>query len=53
MNFNKELCEERHGNIDKELKRMRERINCIDKKFWAIIVLLFTNLGFLVKALLK
>ena len=53
MTFNKELCEERHENIDREFKRMRTRMNGIDAKLWALIILLVANLAFVIRALLQ
>ena len=44
MDISSKLCDERHTNIDKEFKRGRERMNGLEKKLWAIIILLITNL---------
>lgn len=44
MTISQKLCDERHDNIDKEFKRGRERMNGLEKKLWAIIILLITNL---------
>ena len=53
MSFNKDLCDERHDNIGEEFKAVWKRMNGFDKKLWAIIVMLFGNLGALVALLLK
>lgn len=44
MTISQKLCDERHDNIGKEFKRGRDRMDGLDKKLWAIIILLITNL---------
>lgn len=53
MTISQKLCDERHDNIDKEFKRMRERMNGLDKKLWALILLMVANLGSLIAFLIK
>ena len=36
--YNQDWCKERHDKLDK-------RIDSLETKFWAIIILLMTNLG--------
>ena len=51
--YNKDWCDERHDNIDKEFKIMRTRMNGQDKKLWTIIILLIANLAGLVAFLAR
>lgn len=43
--YNPDLCEEKHKNIDKEFKAVWERIKTSDRKLWAIILLLVANIA--------
>jgi len=51
--FNLRLCEERHENIKKEFEAMWKHMNGTEKKLWAIIILLVSNLAGLIGVLLK
>ena len=51
--YNKDWCDERHDNIDREFEIMRTRMNGQDKKLWTIIILLIANLAGLVAFLAR
>ncbi len=51
--YNPDLCEEKHDNIDQRISRVEIRMNGFDKKLWALIILMITNLGILIGVLIK
>ena len=46
--YNEDLCDEKHKNIDKELKAVWTRLSNQDRKLWTIILLGVGNLAGLV-----
>lgn len=52
--YSKRLCDERHDNIERDFDDVKEdfrvvhkRIDSINAKLWAMLILLFMNLGML------
>ncbi len=49
---NKELCNERHGTLDKWVNKLEGRVKSVENRFFRMIVLLVANLAGVIAILL-
>lgn len=51
--FNAQICKLRHDRIDDAIDELKQKIKGMENKFWAIILLLISNLAGVLAVLAK